>query len=489
MVEKIKIPSKNIYGKTNQKVITNLIDNIEVQQKLPQIISDTENIYNSSISVTPSPYTPQKGIPSTRTENFGMGISATTYWNIAYIEEIPTYVTQTFTIPVELYNSAVIRILTGKNKNEEANIKYSLRGTTKEGTATGYVHINVFNQAGVVADIPIVQDPIKVVTTNDTSYTITTNDTDTSYTSKYTGVTNLDTTATFTLLNLSDIAEASAKPTNDGKNYTITITFLAGLRIDKLGGGTNNTANNDPTNTNLYLTGEYAEYIPTTINVSFYGDTIKLDLQDNALIISNGKNSYSFSGNELMQSTNTPSIANTYKQVIAQYENGKEVATLKCNLDNYYTMPTNVTIMITGSYIVGSIRRVTMTSSEKLKVGQEIQLSNGGIIKIVTVGEQYIYGETSVSTSVPDFNTNIEVILLPFPVISPTNQERMTIDIGNIVIPYIYTAQGVDKPMSYYIDNTPKEFVVIGKGVSYKGRIYQNLTLQEIPKNIIVGGG
>lgn len=52
-------------------------------------------------------------------------------------------------------------------------------------------------------------------------------------------------------------------------------------------------------------------------------------------------------------------------------------------------------------------------------------------------------------------------------------------EIGDIVIPMVYGANGVDKPMSKYADGTPKQFQVQGVRIYYDGAVWQELTLQE----------
>lgn len=56
---------------------------------------------------------------------------------------------------------------------------------------------------------------------------------------------------------------------------------------------------------------------------------------------------------------------------------------------------------------------------------------------------------------------------------------KLCFNIGDIVIPMTYGANGVDKPMSKYKDGSPKKFQVQGVRVFYDGAVWQELTLQE----------
>lgn len=56
---------------------------------------------------------------------------------------------------------------------------------------------------------------------------------------------------------------------------------------------------------------------------------------------------------------------------------------------------------------------------------------------------------------------------------------KLCFNIGDIVIPMVYGANGVDKPMSKYKDGSPKKFQVQGVRVFYDGAVWQELTLQE----------
>lgn len=64
-------------------------------------------------------------------------------------------------------------------------------------------------------------------------------------------------------------------------------------------------------------------------------------------------------------------------------------------------------------------------------------------------------------------------------VIDITTSDKMMFDIGDEVIPYVYTANGVDVPMSIDKAGNAKVFRVVGTKPYYDGAVWQELTLQE----------
>lgn len=78
------------------------------------------------------------------------------------------------------------------------------------------------------------------------------------------------------------------------------------------------------------------EFIPNKIDLSVYGDIITLDLQDETVTINNGNKVFSFDGNELIQTTNTPTQRSKYQGVIDKWKNGKQTAVIACPITDFY---------------------------------------------------------------------------------------------------------------------------------------------------------
>ena len=61
-----------------------------------------------------------------------------------------------------------------------------------------------------------------------------------------------------------------------------------------------------------------------------------------------------------------------------------------------------------------------------------------------------------------------------------TKTNKMSFRLHDEVIPYVYGADGKDKPMSKKQDGSAKVFEVVGSNIIYDGAVWQELTLQEI---------
>jgi hypothetical protein len=59
----------------------------------------------------------------------------------------------------------------------------------------------------------------------------------------------------------------------------------------------------------------------------------------------------------------------------------------------------------------------------------------------------------------------------------------MSFNEGDLVVPMVYTAGGIDKPLSTYQDGTQKVFSVVGVQKLNYGATFQNIYLQEISAN------
>lgn len=406
----ILIPSRCIYSIDNQKVIDNQVDKVEVEQKDPQIVNDSENVYNEKVECQAVWAESQSQSNHMEKDVMLGGEIIMSLSAVAYVEVTPSYIMQKFTIPKTANNSAILRIFTGEDENGYANIRYSLIGDITKGDLSGNVIGSVGNTISYKS--VNVNNPNNITVTTGASYTLTPNF---DYTANYENVKEgqkVSTTINFKLYDSSTILTATA--TENDNDFTINLTILNGLIIKKLEGGTTFEGYYGETQT-VNLNGTYEKYQPTQVNISFYGNTIKLDLEKETFTIGNGNHTMSFNGNELMQTTNTPTIEDMYRQVIGQYKNGKEVATIRCGIENYYDSDENIVI----------------SKSRK-------------------------------------------------------NNLPMTFHIGDIVVPYVYGANGKDKPMSIKKDGTAKDFEVLGKKTIYDGGIWQELTLQEYDKTTYV---
>lgn len=406
----IKIPSKNIYYINDQKVIDNQIDKVEVQTKNITPYSQYETnvgsfAFEDDIKIKNGET--QSDLQGSETGMGGYSISVAA----AYVELTPSYTTKTIRIPILGENSRVLSILTGLDKNDNPNIKCTMYGDIEIGNAAATVHLR-YGEATSITNQKLTENEEETKKATGTSYTLQNNMTVEQDAENGSGLMYTHTKASVTLESESDVGTVQAKTVNidDVDYFEITATYLAGLKKISMSGGETVTSSISGTyEGDISVSGDYQIYIPKKIEITVYGNTIGIELKDeNITINENGSNVVSFMGNELMQSTNKPSIEETYGEIISQWKDGKEVATIRCGIENYYD------------------------------VNGDMAISNSG-----------------------------------------TRSLPMTFHIGDIVIPYVYGANGKDKPMSLKQDGFAKTFEVLGKKIIYDGAIWQELTLQE----------
>lgn len=490
---KIKIPASKIYYEQNSKVIDNQIDKIEVKQNVASIISDTQNVYNETVkSGFDDNYTPQKDTQTFVGAYGNVSQNRNYYWvNIAYAEVTPTYVTKTIIIPKQIRNSSISRIFTGADDNGNPNIKYSIRGEKKFGVAVGSIKIlSVSTGLGgetLHYENVIVDKPTNITKLENTTYTISKEEIDISYESPLTINTSpqkdASVTAKIKLTDESNILEAKVTPTKDGKNYETTLKILSGIKINKLKGSKDIDESNIK-NYILQLLGEYEEYIPTQVDISFYGDTISLDLKEETISVGTGKNVYSMESNELIQSTNTPSNEEKYQEIIDTWKNGKEVATLRCAIDDYFEVDENIVITIQSQY---SENEVVIYSDYALNIDDVVRLKNGNRLTVVRSSGLNNYWVCRIETN--EFTMDEQTAFLEGKkLISKRGESEypMLFQNGDIVVPYNYVQNGREKPMSLAVDGTEKSFEVLGTNIIYDGAIWQELSVREYLNKTVI---
>lgn len=98
------------------------------------------------------------------------------------------------------------------------------------------------------------------------------------------------------------------------------------------------------------IRGLHTKTIPQgSIKITIYGDTIGIDLKNEIITVNSGNKVFSFDGNELIQTTNTPSAENKYQSIIDKWKSGKQTATIACPITDYYDKNGNKVIDISTS--------------------------------------------------------------------------------------------------------------------------------------------
>lgn len=392
----IIIPSKNIYTIDNQKVINNRIDKIELPIQTPSLVRETTTIYTEQVNdVAYSKGDYQYGV------RFKHNIGTQQDILLAYMDVIPYYTSQRFIVPKKGDGFIATELLTGKDENEQSNITYTLTGKLIKGEShLQYTIVKNDLLAGYLITLDNVSLPTDLKSES-TEYSLST-------TLSVTNTQEIDgeeaeVTAEIELNDKSTIKTALVTEETPN-NFIIDLVILTGLKINKVKDYRAVGASYPQV---FNAIGDYEEYVPTQITINFKGNVIKLDLQENTLQLGNGQNVRSFYGNELMQSSNDVSIEHEYKKIIRQYKKGKEVATLRCSLSEYYDGANNKMLSVADStkpllfnigdivepYVYGSNKKdkpmsLTPQGSAKQFEVLEVQPSyDGGIWQTITIQE------------------------------------------------------------------------------------------------------
>lgn len=438
----IFIPSAKIYEQNNNIVKDNNIKSIYVD------CTDIENKneYDTVVySETVTEFSPTKFVANEGVINYIEDTSALLkYTNLAVIRTrlLVGFVNISITFPAVSNNSRILKVFDRLDKQDNPNInvtryiEVATKSTSqdivlKDNTLSDIKNAgpkDFFNYLETFGTLPAAIPTI----TNSTSFPDeyfsensegnpiiqVTKDVD----FKYYGTTL---SATAELDNRENITTAKCHYDKETDSYNINLTLISEMKIISNAWAyyDSGTSITPPTNTLRFSSYTEENYKAQSIDITFYGNTIGIDLKDKTITIpekANGDDSYSFEGNELMQTTNylldaetnvkNLAIIKQFTDTLNNYKDGKETATLKLSIGEYYD-------------------------------------NKDGTLRISTKKEN-----------------------LP-----------MTFKIGDIVIPYIpSTTIGKDKPMSLYKDGSPKQFRVTRVKPYYSGASWQEIDIQEI---------
>ena len=331
----ITIPSKNIYGTpSNNKVIKNKIDNVSVGQTVVTPNNDygvtVFNERNSDLSKIESVSSDQnyKTMGFSQTGGGVTAITGAMWYALAYQKYMYK---NTIYIPVLQKNKYVSNLSLGVNKEGENNIKVNIYGTVSKGIATANWQANYNQNAEGNFDVTIGEISYNQTETSDQNFNIPKNIDKTYSAGMYELKAYLD------ISNMGNLSTTTAeKVTISGIDYfKIYIETLCCVRTVSMGGSFVQHYGQ------FSLSGEYEKYTPKYIEITVYGDTIGINLEDGSYSYTIGsQHPYSLNGNELLQdsattvyNSNRITIADHLSRYIyAEYKNGKETAVIRCSV-------------------------------------------------------------------------------------------------------------------------------------------------------------
>jgi hypothetical protein len=354
----ILIPSKNIYRKQNQKVRDNVIERIEVSAQ--EVLTDNEygvSVYNKRFELTSDSKIEEI------TENYdsythSVSSSAGGYTASAYATAFAAYTAQKvfgtkILVNVLSDNHWVKKLMVGEKtdeyNNKENNIKHTLYGITKKGKCSSKSTLASEVIDNIIYDVPTEES-------EGVSHIELPKEISWEEVFKNSGfVSTPHATIEVALKDLGNLSAVSyEKILIDGKEfYSLDIKVLCDLRTIGMGrhGTSNTTETGSLTGFSTDYEGEYIDYISTALEITINGDTIGIDLTDKTVYINGetAKKVHSVSGNELMQTTNYfidkdgvkhNAIEYAFSNVQAKYKDGKETATIRCDISDYYDYDT-----------------------------------------------------------------------------------------------------------------------------------------------------
>lgn len=530
----IKIPSKNIYEMNNPKIRDNVIDNVSVEQTIVKPNNEYETpVYNEDImdfsteQTSSDPNGKDIGVNAYAKGYPIAGAGVLHYGVGAYCAFNNYKKTNNFSIKIPKLknNNFINKLYYGKDEEGNSNIKYTISGYINMGTASSTFTYNlpllselVLNPSTITYGSPESGDDIKIEIPKKETY---------SYSGTF-GTDTISATANATFYNSGTIL--TAKPSDLIENgieyYILNFNIISGWRVVKMGGYQVLILGGSG---DFPMSGTYEEYIPTQIEITIYGNTIGIDLTNGSITYGSGNKPFLLSNNELMQYKETINYANVKGfshngdgLTINGNENNLLVVNGTCidpipTIDRYFVnlgivnlpkgryilkgMPKAVGLSAlyledreNGAKIAESFYEPIEFSLEKEKslnfyfVASNGDTFNNFIIvpKITNINNleylannilnQYAKGKETATLlcSISDYyDESGEKVI-------DTKTNKMSFRLHDEVIPYVFGADGQDKPMSKYQDGSAKVFEVVGSNIIYDGAVWQELTLQEI---------
>lgn len=515
----IKIPSKNIYDIDNPKIRDNMIDNVNVEQTVIKPNNEYDvSVYNEKITNFEliDKETVNYNIKSAGFSQTGGGVTSVVgEMNYVGIDNQKTSL-KNLKIPILQTNKYIDKIKNGLNRDEENEIKVSLYGNLERGTATAtwnatYVSQNNFD----VTKGDIITTATKTVETN---YSIPKKVEYLYNGTLYTIQNEIST------IDVGNIATASfTTETIDNTDYfVIDLEIFCSLRIVKMGGAYNNYYGS------FSLDGEYEHFTPLEIEITLYGNTIGIDLTDGSVTYGSGNKPFLLSGNELIQHKETINYANVKGfshngagLTINGNENNMLVVNGTCVVPSgtvgRYHINLGVVSLPKGKYILKGMPKAIGMSAlilhntevstiaesfyEPIKFYLEEQqdltfyfaVSDGSIFNNFIIAPEIINinnSEYLANNILKQYSKGKETATLLCDIsdyydesgekVIDIKTENMSFRLHDEVIPYVFGADGKDKPMSKNQDGSAKVFEVVGSNIIYDGAVWQELTLQEV---------
>lgn len=331
----VVIPSKNIYNVDNSKIKNNTISKVSVGQSNVSSLNEYGVLVHGEKKETGdtkvSAYIQNQNLQKNSRETAGGGL--TTY-NVAVAfasyEKQYLYKSLRPKFPVLKDNSWINNLKTGTSYNEttgkqENNIKVAIYGKVESGKATG-----TFNWATeTISNVSLTQEAI----TDYQFYEIPD-----SISAKVDSPI-FATTATANKIDVGNIGSVSYSivKENGQDYYSLDLEIFCDCTTVMMTGLGGNVGSYPAT---VNINGDYKRYIASQVEVSIYGNTFGISVDDGTVEYGNGKSPQSIERNEIVQNNaktyGIPTTQYIADRILQKYKDGKETAVLKCSISDYF---------------------------------------------------------------------------------------------------------------------------------------------------------
>lgn len=501
----IKIASKNIYSIENPIIRNNIINTAKIDTTLihPDIREYKKEVYHEYESVLSNealigdPEGDDFSLISdstVQTSHVGVVSSSILYTVVAcsFFDNYHKSNKISINIPKHHDNSYINKIYHLLDNNNNPEIKYSLYGNVYEGIVTGTVEVDkgLSSTPTVTHKGTFVYSNVKQ-TENDVLLQIPSNIT---RTEEYETLEMVEgeTTKIVATSNANAFYQGAVFNTNfiDSPNnedvFLLEFEILQTIRSNNLGGFKSFSLDSVGTGGGeLEISGICQIFEATRAEITVYGDTIGISLEDGSITYGSGDNPYTLSGNELTQNDPTRLAEN----VLSQYSKGKETATILCDIGDYRNTEGYLSININP--LKNVLLKYVLTLSDDYDTNYKVcvfEVVRGEVLENERLYNPFTY--IAYSSAQVGMQVNLRVHkddILYFEIGKNYEFERsavlpMTFEVGNLVIPMISDVNlpHTDIPMSKKPDGTPKQFRIVGIDFIYDGAVWQKLSLQEI---------
>lgn len=326
----ILIPSKNMYDKQNPKVRDNVVERIEVSaidvvsnNEYEVLVYSEKNTYEQN-DLTIEDYG-SKSYLIKETPNTGAYV-------ITYIPHYDVAVFYYYDINIKIpflkNNSYLSKIYINEEEKKELNPKHILYGKKIVTKMTAFA-------SNVSSDTPSISNIVYGEVSESENAII-----------ELPKISDYSIDGIYIGFPVKDNSELILTRNENEETYILSGKILVGLKYERLSGQQTISSLLEPKD--MDISGEQTFFQTQQIEITVYGDTIGIDLADKTVYINGetAKKVFSANGNELMQTANYYSddggatqenaIEKAFTETQNGYAIGKETATIRCDISDYY---------------------------------------------------------------------------------------------------------------------------------------------------------